>query len=264
MEDVILERDALYKRVWSEPMWRLGPNYGISDVALAKICKKMDIPRPWPGYWARKAAGYKVPQPPLPPLKQGIQSSVTLTARPPRQEPGQEAAAKIAAEQDEVHLIHVADRLVRAHPLVKQAGQLLRAAKPDEGGLVSGPRDTCLDVRVAKKNLPRALRIVDALLKALNERGHGVELQAGTSAGTYAKVLGERLQIGATADRPGRSAEPDSTCPDEGRGRTDAEVQLGEASEVGLRGLGAIAATDQGVGWRSSSEVMARSGNPPA
>lgn len=38
--------------------------YGVSGTALAKWCTRLEIPRPKPGYWAKKAAGKKVPMPP--------------------------------------------------------------------------------------------------------------------------------------------------------------------------------------------------------
>src|SRR6266513_2424706 len=40
--------------------------YGISDVALRKICHKLAVPLPPLGYWAKVAAGQKLPTPPLP------------------------------------------------------------------------------------------------------------------------------------------------------------------------------------------------------
>src|ERR1700688_3007881 len=47
-------------------MWTLAKKYGISDVGLAKVCRKLTIPLPGRGYWARKQAGQKVRQEPLP------------------------------------------------------------------------------------------------------------------------------------------------------------------------------------------------------
>ena len=52
--------------IWSWPVWSLAGEWGISDVGLAKICKRNNIPRPGLGYWARVQAGYKVKQTPLP------------------------------------------------------------------------------------------------------------------------------------------------------------------------------------------------------
>jgi len=61
-----INRKELYKKVWETPITRLSKEYGLSDVGFAKICKKHNIPRPPRGYWARKAAGYRVKQLPLP------------------------------------------------------------------------------------------------------------------------------------------------------------------------------------------------------
>jgi hypothetical protein len=44
--------------VWKTPITRLAKEYGLSDVGLAKICKKHDIPRPPRGYWAKKEGGW--------------------------------------------------------------------------------------------------------------------------------------------------------------------------------------------------------------
>jgi hypothetical protein len=43
-------------------MQNLAPKYGVSDVGLAKACRKLHIPLPGRGYWAKKAAGKSVPE----------------------------------------------------------------------------------------------------------------------------------------------------------------------------------------------------------
>lgn len=57
-----LKRIRLYEMVWGKPMTRLASEFGLSDVGLAKICRKHGIPLPERGYWARVEAGYKVPK----------------------------------------------------------------------------------------------------------------------------------------------------------------------------------------------------------
>ena len=54
------DRDELYRRVWSQPMSQLAEEEGISDRGLAKICARLDIPRPPRGYWAKVQAVLKV------------------------------------------------------------------------------------------------------------------------------------------------------------------------------------------------------------
>lgn len=60
-------RKELYELVWSQPMKTVAASVGVSDVALAKHCKKANIPVPSRGYWARKQAGKPTSQIALPP-----------------------------------------------------------------------------------------------------------------------------------------------------------------------------------------------------
>ena len=43
-------RETLYEEVWNEPVSTVAKKYGVSDVAIHKICKSMDIPVPPRGY----------------------------------------------------------------------------------------------------------------------------------------------------------------------------------------------------------------------
>jgi hypothetical protein len=62
-------REKIYQEIWAEPIQHVAKRYNLSDVGLAKVCKKLNIPRPGRGYWAIKAAGKTTPrQPPLPDL----------------------------------------------------------------------------------------------------------------------------------------------------------------------------------------------------
>ena len=45
-EKITYNREELYAQVWSEPMIKLAPKYGLSDNGLRKICKKLNIPLP--------------------------------------------------------------------------------------------------------------------------------------------------------------------------------------------------------------------------
>jgi hypothetical protein len=77
-------RAELYDQVWSTPMLKLAAQYGITNVGLAKICKRLAVPTPGLGYWARIQHGQKPPRLALPPLKQGRPGSATITPSVPR------------------------------------------------------------------------------------------------------------------------------------------------------------------------------------
>lgn len=61
-------RETLYIEVWEQPMKILCLKYGVSNVALAKACKKLLVPLPGRGYWAKKRAGLKVKKRPALPI----------------------------------------------------------------------------------------------------------------------------------------------------------------------------------------------------
>ena len=61
------QREKIYSEIWSEPVSKVAPRYGISDTAFRKRCVECwDIPVPEVGYWAKKRAGKDVQQPELP------------------------------------------------------------------------------------------------------------------------------------------------------------------------------------------------------
>lgn len=58
-------RAQLHEMVWREPLSRIAPRFGVSDVTLRRICQRYDIPRPAPGYWSKIAYGKPVRKAPL-------------------------------------------------------------------------------------------------------------------------------------------------------------------------------------------------------
>src|SRR3546814_1843440 len=80
-------RSEFYELVWSKPMTHLAKEFGLSDVALHKICRKHDVPNPPLGWWAKHAAGHKVKRTPLPKLKSGISDTINIAGGELRNEP---------------------------------------------------------------------------------------------------------------------------------------------------------------------------------
>jgi hypothetical protein len=214
LDHVTVSRESLYEQVWCEPVLKVATRYQISGTALAKICRKMQIPVPPPGYWARKQHGYTPGRPDLPSLPEGALSVASIEKRPPRATPSPDIEAHIAREAEEKNQIHVAARLGRAHALVHQAGEVLRAQKPDERGILRPPwRERCLDMRVSRASLPRALRIMDALLKAVERRGFHIATSEGERVATHIEGLGEKVEI----DREERSTRQEHVLSNEER-----------------------------------------------
>ena len=53
------DRQNLYEEIWSEPAEKVAARYGVSGVAISKVCRCLGIPKPPRGYWAKKAAGHR-------------------------------------------------------------------------------------------------------------------------------------------------------------------------------------------------------------
>lgn len=83
-----MNRDDLYRQVWSHPMTHVARELGKSDVAIAKLCRRLEVPVPPRGYWAKLKAGKEVTQTPLPAAAAGASEALPLPSRgklPPRQ-----------------------------------------------------------------------------------------------------------------------------------------------------------------------------------
>lgn len=67
-----LSRQELFDLVWSMPVTKIAADHGITDPAVHKRCKKLQVPTPPRGYWAKKQFGKAPKQPELPPSPEEI------------------------------------------------------------------------------------------------------------------------------------------------------------------------------------------------
>jgi hypothetical protein len=170
-DDITLTREKLYEDVWTRPVTQVAKDIGISDVAVAKICRKLNVPVPARGYWARVAAGQPRKKPALPPA-----SSTTPQSHRLRRWRAPVDPIEVKVAQQDAPAVTVPPSLESPHRLVRTSQAFLqRVAKEDDGR--SRPKGQALNVSVSSTTLDRALRVVDALVKALEERGHGVEVR---------------------------------------------------------------------------------------
>ncbi len=185
-------RSQLYAQVWQQSMVQLAKSYAISDVGLAKLCRKHDIPRPARGYWARRQAGQSPRQTPLP----NPDEDYEIPMRDPDPLAGSPTGVNKALQQElqkgckDNSPIVVAETLRGAHELVSQANQLLQGADKGDDGFIVVPKEAGLDLHVSKSTLRRALLIVDAVLKAFEKRGYKV------SSGPKVRVMDVHVSFG--------------------------------------------------------------------
>jgi hypothetical protein len=197
-EIVTLTRDELYKLVWSRPMSQLSREYSISDVGLAKICKKHKVPYPPRGYWAKVRNGHKVRTPALTTVVDLDLQGVELYKRKTLEEGGPAQDKLLSLNKTEKHLeerIHVAQTLTAPHPLVVRTVRSLENARPNPDGLAVPKAAKCLNVRVAPNSVDRAARLMDALIKALEARNYNISIGEEDFPKTWVTILGQRVSL---------------------------------------------------------------------
>lgn len=191
---IVLTRKELYDRVWSEPMQKLSKEFGLSDVGLAKTCKRYDVPTPPRGYWAKMQAGHTVRQTPLPAkAPAGYGDEIEIVAQPRREVPEPVAAVPeheaVRAESEPTNKIEPPkDDLRITHTLLRSTRDYWKATHQSS---LHWPRDlpTHLRMDVSEGLRSRALRALQALFSAVEKRGYIVS--AGEYGAIQIKVLGE-------------------------------------------------------------------------
>jgi hypothetical protein len=171
-------REELYDHVWTRPVAQLAEEWGLSNVGLAKLCRRHQVPLPYRGYWARKAAG-QTPRPlPLPQPRGESHEDIWVfeTPLPAILPPDPEIDQAISQEAMNGADVVPAD-LRGAHDLVRQCREALKDAGPDNYGRV-GPRwnrHSPLAVNVGPASVNRVLRISDAIIRGALRRGYKLD-----------------------------------------------------------------------------------------
>ncbi|HEX2948395.1 MAG TPA: hypothetical protein VHV83_02305 [Armatimonadota bacterium] len=197
--DNTYDRDTLYHEVWADPVTVVAKRYEVSDVAIHKACKRLQVPVPPRGYWAKLRAGQDVTREPLPPFegpapKQKIVNAPTKRrldtgVTPPATVHPDDGCNSIFAICDAVA---VAEELTDPHPLIAQ-DQAAREAwarweqeskKPaaSRGAFssLSAPyqmNEQRMDITVVDDDVPRAYRLLNTIFHAVERMGGTVRLE---------------------------------------------------------------------------------------
>ncbi len=139
-------------------MHTLAPQFGISDVGLAKLCRRNGIPLPPRGYWAKLQFGKRVRRPSLPKPAQGQREELIIEPTPPREalpDLPPEITAAIEVEQNAEPI--AVPQSPKPHPIV---ASWERARQPSYGPPNFTPETEA-----------RRRRIASVLLRELEKRG---------------------------------------------------------------------------------------------
>ncbi|MCD7109648.1 hypothetical protein LRX75_11380 [Rhizobium sp. DKSPLA3] len=69
-----MSREELFAMVWERPTSEIAIELGISDVAVGKLCQKLQVPKPSRGYWARVEAGQTPRRPALKAFREELEA----------------------------------------------------------------------------------------------------------------------------------------------------------------------------------------------
>jgi hypothetical protein len=169
-----ISREELYRKVWSTPAIRLAKEFGISDVALNKTCKRMGVPRPERGHWARIAAGQKPIRPPLPPAKEGqpalLQFNVkeNIKRRKEWRKPVPKPNEKPPPMENPIQLLSPDGAL---HRLAERARTALQKGKPEQDGRIKLCLPELPFILIWATLGDRLVVSLDALFRTLEDRG---------------------------------------------------------------------------------------------
>lgn len=178
MSSVIsISREELYKKVWETPMQRLAKEFSISDVGLAKICRKHKIPLPERGYWRKAETGKKAQKRILPSLPDGASTQIRIkpTLNPPSINiQDQKILQLIEQEKTDAHKICVDFNRELLHAFTIRTQRYLHNAKTNSNGMLSAKNRSHNHIHVSRELLARSLCILDTILVALTARGFKV------------------------------------------------------------------------------------------
>lgn len=167
-------------------MRTLAPRFNLSDVGLAKICKKYAIPRPPVGYWSKLEHGKAVTKPKLPSVQDGANEYVILEMKPkvkprPRGSEGffDSSLGVLADRLEQGELVcEVGEGLMGCHEITRNTREALSSGdkKPtrDRHGIFNQPErytEPHVLVSVDNSQRQRALLLLDAVLRTLDRMG---------------------------------------------------------------------------------------------
>jgi hypothetical protein len=203
------ERAKLYEEVWIEAVTTVAKRYGISDLALRKICRKLAVPLPPLGYWAKLAAGKKLPTPRL--LEYSGPTEIVrqryVSDEPIEPDPEYLVARREFEAQPQNRIV-VPETLDRPHALVATTERALRKPKSRNPGDQPITERPALAISVSEASLPRALRIMDALIKALEARGMPLRIEPDDKRRTCLTLQGQVIAIRLVENTSRAEREP--------------------------------------------------------
>jgi hypothetical protein len=166
-----VDRQELYRLVWSEPISKLASSFYVSGSYLARMCRDLDVPTPPRGYWAQIKAGKMPKKTALPIRKPGTpsvwirsaSSSIPTDIRPIPPEPREEIPAL--------------RRKTVSHGLLEDAKDIFAKSKVSYSSVFLSPRHRkVVDILTTQKSLEKTIAFAQRLFSRLKDYSYQVTL----------------------------------------------------------------------------------------
>jgi len=195
-ETIAFERLSLYEKAWSTPISRLAKGFGLSDVGLRKICKRLAIPLPGLGYWAKLQHGRSLPTPPLP----RFNGETTYVHRRRIDDEAITRQQKVDAALSATEALPEPSVVLKKdpsefHALVRRTARAMRKPRAGDRGLQCSRPPGVFRIDVSPESASRALRILDGLWIALEAVGAKPSRSGENFEWLRIDVDGERLGL---------------------------------------------------------------------
>lgn len=200
MEKNQLTRQELYDLVWAEPLSQLAKKYNISDNGLRKICLRMKIPLPLYGHWQKIRYGKPVT---VLKLRDNYSGKDVIILN----EKGSEYNCSVSPLTVQTRIkkeiesvpdlpLRVPERLTNPDILIINTKNYFEAVSRFDRNRDSysnyPAKNNVLNIDVSKESMPRALRLLNAVIKLLRARNHDVQIK---NDKTIALIEGEEIEF---------------------------------------------------------------------
>ena len=158
----------LYEAVWNKPVRTLAKEWGLSDVGLAKVCRRYDIPLPPLGHWAKVAVGRGMRRPPL---TGNPDVQITFDGNPSlkKTQLSEQGKAKLLPALAAVATAAAVDTPERLAKWTQKTARAL-SKKTDPTGILSCWKES-FRVSVSEPQKSRAINLLNAIETALSAAG---------------------------------------------------------------------------------------------
>lgn len=191
MKTKAITRKALYDLIWEKSPRKVAQQINVKSHNLKKICAEEDIPMPQSGYWIKIKHGKPVFKPGL---LGDLEKEVIL----------EEIVIK------ESKFISESLSLTKPHPLIKEAREGLKQAKPmflySSPQMVTTGRNQ-IDITVSPNLIKKSLDFMDKLIKYLEVRNHTIGYKK--HYGTIITVRNVKFEV-SLREKSKRSKKTDS------------------------------------------------------